>query len=1281
MKALYVQGEFFDSFGEVIVRQVWTNNHVNPVTSKYKFSLDTSAVVSGFEMKIGNQSWTGVVKEKSTARENFDEAVASGKKSSILEKISDNEYQVEIGPIPPSETAELEFHYLTHAAVQLDGSFRFVLPTNIAPKYINPSAATNQVDKEYAEKMAATPYASQPPYTFDVDLTWRTGSALRGIVSATNEIHTELLSATAVRVRCTTAPENGDFSLLVTTASTTGTYSYQNEEGTTFLYVHNQIPTEVVPSSVSAKKITIVVDRSGSMEWQKISEAVAAIDKFLSLLSPNADTLINVVSFGSHFDALYSHSVPATAENIDKIRQSVRTFQADYGGTELSRCLKAVAAGGALPSGTASEPLPDPVDMEHVIVLLTDGQVYNVHEIMTYLSEQKTTTNFRIMSVGIGRDADRKLVEQVADTTHGLSRMLTDETDLTRALTDILAYIDKQYYTDVKVLDHEASQCSQVLYPAHPVDMFLRLSPAQYQQVVANGLTISAKDPVHRGSMKVWHLPVDKTVKAGRLLEKLYADHTISQLSTKIQDLGDNRFSAHPDVAHLTESIVGLSVKHGIMNKHTSFLVISNEKIDPDQQAKVQHVEVPQHEDYPHGPTSVGGIVLLAMAGSTSPTGGSISLSSGSVSGSSSISISGGSSAPGVSGSILLRSGAGSVGDGSDINFNAGGGSSWDAGGDVTFTSGSSSDADARFFTGYVEYSSLSLTSGSVYIATGAVSEASGSVSIATGAVSDPDVILSSDFQTVSTPSGLSDGSGSASDLDISVEGDTTATSGSVMTVFGGSILNTDTRSISDIRADMHSGSVTVVSGASFVASGGLSPAIGSLSDPGSTEDVSTTREGSVAVTRGAAVEAGQIGENRHGFGPASDFGANLNGKPLNHISDMSSVRGASVEVGEVAFAAGSLSDFSPVGEIISVHGGDAAETVDGFVSNSGVATGSKLHGIHTSAVATGSGNTVDSSIVARASVAMIMLSTGAATSGTRGFVGYLSSTGTSAHPRGGAVYIQVGDKDTDAEQVDIASKGASPAEPALSDSGGGAVAEAVEKRGPPLIPGGLISPDGSTVQMTFMGGAMPSENAHTGASAPVFHAGMIRLSTGAASTGNTGYIGLARDFTIPTRPDDVRLQVGGDLAPGSESPPEPLSFITVGTPLSGYGAKSQGAGEIISRPESSSESLPFMAVGTPSRDVDFIPELVMGLSAPQSDDLCATLSPDEWCVMGMPRKIEVHADAVPFEAAKKPVPVGVFEHAAQWVHQHTSELFIVCILGAALALLLDAICCAVDDK
>lgn len=360
LKSLLVRGEFFDSFGEVSIRQLWTNDRHELVTSKYKFALDANAVVSGFQMKIGDKSWKGVVKVKETARAEFAEAVSSGVKSSLFEKISGTEYQVEIGPIAPSESAEVEFHYLTHTAVNPDGSYRFVLPTNIAPKYLSPSALTNKADQEYNDKMASTPYASKPAYPFEVDLTWHTGSPLLDIQSPSSAITTEVLSATAARVRSRTAPEHGDFSLVVKTKATTGAYSYQDTNGTTYLYVHSQIPVETVPATVSPKKITIVLDRSGSMGGSKMAEAVAAVDRFLSLVPVNPTTLLNVVSFGSHFNALYSHSVPATASNIATIRARLQTFDADYGGTELLSCLEAVVAGGALSSGTSSVASPGP---------------------------------------------------------------------------------------------------------------------------------------------------------------------------------------------------------------------------------------------------------------------------------------------------------------------------------------------------------------------------------------------------------------------------------------------------------------------------------------------------------------------------------------------------------------------------------------------------------------------------------------------------------------------------------------------------------------------------------------------------------------------------------------------------------------------------------------------------------------------------------------------------------------------------------------------------------
>eukprot|EP01034_Spumella_vulgaris_P027852 gene27852-34632_t len=86
-------------------------------------------------MSIGGKSWQGDVKVKEVASAEFTAAVESGIKSSLLEKLYDDSYQVQVGPVDPSEKVEIEFSYLTRAEVNSDGAFSFVLPTNIAPKF------------------------------------------------------------------------------------------------------------------------------------------------------------------------------------------------------------------------------------------------------------------------------------------------------------------------------------------------------------------------------------------------------------------------------------------------------------------------------------------------------------------------------------------------------------------------------------------------------------------------------------------------------------------------------------------------------------------------------------------------------------------------------------------------------------------------------------------------------------------------------------------------------------------------------------------------------------------------------------------------------------------------------------------------------------------------------------------------------------------------------------------------------------------------------------------
>jgi Ca-activated chloride channel family protein len=586
LKSLVVTGEFYDCLGEVVVKQTWVNDASTPIMSNYKFSLDGEAVVSGFHMSIGEKTWVGVVKEKNQAEKQFNDAVSAGVKSSLLEKISDNDYQIQIGPIAPNVPATIVFRYLTRVSVMKDGSYHFVLPTDIAPKY-SPSTS-NQADIDYARKMGTIPYANQPGYTFEVDLTWRSGSALKEIASPTNAIRTEVLSPRMVRVQCSTAPANGDFSLVVRTAQSTGAYLYSKEDGARYLYVHNQIPAE--KTAPTPKTITVVLDRSGSMDGGKIVQAVKAVDEFLSLLKEDDSTLLNIVSFGSHHSALYSHPVPATAGNIAQMRHLVRSFGADFGGTELLRCLTDVVGNQYGTFGTRVSQPELHSTREHVVVLLTDGQVTNTKEVTEMLSEN--AKGVRIMTIGIGRNADRELVQGVADATYGISRVLIDELDLTAALQDVLGYIDKQYYTDVRLLGHEVTQVSRVLYPAHPVDVFLRLDDAQLLAAERDGLSVTATDPV-RGGAKVWPIAVKDCVQVGDLLEKLYANHVINKLSEKVDETNwHSRSGAAEEVKNM---IVKLSVAHGIMNKHTSFLVISDQRIRAYTLWDVRNVEVPHH--------------------------------------------------------------------------------------------------------------------------------------------------------------------------------------------------------------------------------------------------------------------------------------------------------------------------------------------------------------------------------------------------------------------------------------------------------------------------------------------------------------------------------------------------------------------------------------------------------------------------------------------------------------------------------------------------------------
>nr|WP_275888414.1 VWA domain-containing protein [Desulfobulbus alkaliphilus] len=102
------------------------------------------------------------------------------------------------------------------------------------------------------------------------------------------------------------------------------------------------IPQLPSPQNLPPKSIKIVVDCSGSMAGDSISQARQAVSDILSQL--RADDWFNIILFGTTHRQLFDRQVPATSEHITRVRRVLRTIEADMGGTEMEEALVATVA-------------------------------------------------------------------------------------------------------------------------------------------------------------------------------------------------------------------------------------------------------------------------------------------------------------------------------------------------------------------------------------------------------------------------------------------------------------------------------------------------------------------------------------------------------------------------------------------------------------------------------------------------------------------------------------------------------------------------------------------------------------------------------------------------------------------------------------------------------------------------------------------------------------------------------------------------------------------------
>ena len=434
LESIYVTGDLYDIFGYIKVKATYVNTHDTTFETAYNFCLDKNATVDSLSVSINDKTFVGNVQEKSNAAHAYDNAKQENKRAVLLSK-NDDVYTLDIGSILPKDRIIITYTYVTRLTI-CDNNYKFVYPTNIGSRY-GCMPINNLSNMKNISNYATSHLNSHICYMKFNCITY--GEKITELYSYTKdsaiERTTERISDNNVICTITTAPMEGDFNLFIKSSTESCVYS-GTIDNDSYCLVSHRIPYEEI--TIVPKKYVFVLDRSGSMSGERINSAVDALCECLKQINPGS--YFNIVSFGSNYSAMMDKFMEVTDDNVNWVIDTLRSYTANMGGTELSKCLYACLTDdiGTFDNYSYLENTADTSNvnnMERIMIFITDGQVHNQQEIYGIIKAHSNNT--RIFTVGIGKDASRQLLEQMATISSGTYEMIVDNKNVSSAINKI----------------------------------------------------------------------------------------------------------------------------------------------------------------------------------------------------------------------------------------------------------------------------------------------------------------------------------------------------------------------------------------------------------------------------------------------------------------------------------------------------------------------------------------------------------------------------------------------------------------------------------------------------------------------------------------------------------------------------------------------------------------------------------------------------------------------------------------------------------------------------
>src|SRR5262245_65503607 len=142
LKRLQVEARLDGLVASTIVRQTFVNSVAPAGTpsqaleATYTFPLPDRAAVTRFEMRVGQRTVEGVLRERGEARREYDAAIKEGHRAAIAEEERSGVFTMRVGNILPGEEACVTLE-LTGPVSFDDGEAVFQFPLVVEPRYVS----------------------------------------------------------------------------------------------------------------------------------------------------------------------------------------------------------------------------------------------------------------------------------------------------------------------------------------------------------------------------------------------------------------------------------------------------------------------------------------------------------------------------------------------------------------------------------------------------------------------------------------------------------------------------------------------------------------------------------------------------------------------------------------------------------------------------------------------------------------------------------------------------------------------------------------------------------------------------------------------------------------------------------------------------------------------------------------------------------------------------------------------------------------------------------------